>query len=107
MSLLIQSTLVLLGRAEESIDHLRKAMRLKPAWPEAHVALGNALLAQRRPGEAAGCYRKAVTLKPNWPEPANHLAWVLATSVDDGASWFGSGIWLKPLKSKFKKSPAN
>ena len=56
------------GRFEELIKLLRKALELKPNYPEAHINLGNALKEQGDLTAAIASYNIALQLKPNCPE---------------------------------------
>ena len=47
---------------------MRKALRLKPDYADAHNNSGIALKAQGRMEEAIASYREAIRLKPNYPE---------------------------------------
>jgi tetratricopeptide (TPR) repeat protein len=51
----------------------RDAIRLKPAYAEAHVNLGNALSDQGRPKEAERAYRDAIKLEPAYAKAHYNL----------------------------------
>lgn len=53
------------GKAEEAIGCYREALRLRPAYPEAHNNLGNALAKRGRLEDAIDSYREAVRLRPD------------------------------------------
>ena len=46
---------------------------MKPDFAQAHLNLGNALLALDRLPEAAACYRRALELKPDFVEAHSNL----------------------------------
>jgi predicted O-linked N-acetylglucosamine transferase (SPINDLY family) len=66
-----------LGRPAEAETSYRKAVRLRPNYPEAHYNLGAVLIALGRPAEAEASYREALRLRPNYPEAHNNLGVVL------------------------------
>ena len=51
-----------LGRATDAVNAYRQAVVLKPSWPLAHIGLGQALLSERRFGEALSAFEQAVAL---------------------------------------------
>ena len=51
----------------------RKAVALKPDYPEALSNLGNILLDRGDPGDAIECFEKALSLKPDFAEAHNNL----------------------------------
>ena len=53
------------GDTKNAITCLRKALQLKPNYPEAHNNLGNALLNQGDLTAAIASYNSALQLKPN------------------------------------------
>ena len=64
------------NRAEVHIEAeaaCRKATNLQPDLAEAHVNLGNILLAQQRYGEAEAALRKAIDLKCRWAGEAQGI----------------------------------
>ena len=50
---------------EEAVRHLATAVAIRPWSVSTHLALGGALLAQRRPDEAVAEAREAVRIKPD------------------------------------------
>ena len=56
------------------------ALAVWPAYPDAHVNLGNALFVSGRPGEAVGHYEKALALRPDLLEPRNNLGLALVAT---------------------------
>jgi protein O-mannosyl-transferase len=72
------------GRFDEAVESYDKAIRINPNRPEIYVHLGTTLGQMGRDREAADQYREALRLNPNLAEALNDLAWVLATSSDDG-----------------------
>jgi len=54
-------------RAHGDIDACYDAIRWQPADPALQIALGNALLAAKRPADALRAYRRAAELAPETP----------------------------------------
>jgi protein O-mannosyl-transferase len=63
-----------LHRTAEAINAYEEALRLQPAYPEAHNNLGNALLASGRATEAVAHYEEAIRLRPGFGEARSNLA---------------------------------
>ena len=85
-------------RLEEAIEEDRTALRLNPAWAEAHVNLGNALGRLGRNEEAIAEYRTALRLKPNLPEAHNSLGNALARSgqPEDATRQYRAALRIDP-----------
>ena len=73
-----------LGDYGQAIHYFGEAVRSRPGYALAHHNLGFTLALDGRPGEATAHYRRAMALAPEWAAPAGELAWLLATSSDDG-----------------------
>jgi Flp pilus assembly protein TadD len=56
------------GRDAKAAAAFRRALSIKPDWPEAHSLLGSALSRSGSYAEAEQELRKAVTLKPDYAE---------------------------------------
>ncbi len=63
-----------LGRHQEAIVRLNRALLMKPDYPEAHFNLGNALRNLGQPDQAARSFRTAIALKPNYVEALQNLS---------------------------------
>jgi Flp pilus assembly protein TadD len=48
------------------LEHYGEALRLNPAWPEAHNNLGTALARRGRYLEASQHFRKALEIRPGF-----------------------------------------
>ncbi|MGO9707150.1 MAG: tetratricopeptide repeat protein [Limisphaerales bacterium] len=72
------------GRFDEAIENYRQAIQINPNRTETFVHLGMTLGQLGRTREAVAQYREALRLNPNLALALNNLAWVLATSPDDG-----------------------
>lgn len=55
--------------------HLRKAVRLAPAYPENHLALAEVFLAQGNTSDALKALSKAKDLTPNWRTDVSYDDW--------------------------------
>jgi len=74
------------GRLDDAIVDLREAVRLEPAYADAHNNLGAALARRGQIGDAIVEYRAAVQLAPGLAIAHNNLALALArTGQVDGA----------------------
>jgi len=76
-----------MGREDEAVPHLRSAARAWPANAQAQLNLAWALEARGRRAEAARALRDAMAAAPatlGSSRVATELAWLLATSPEDG-----------------------
>lgn len=80
-----------------TVECLRKAIRLKPDFPEAHNNLGVALEALGRLDEAVLAHREALRLRPDYAECHNNLANVLQKRgpVSEAISEYHKAIAIK------------
>ncbi len=72
------------GRLDEAIANFRQALQINSNRPETFFHWGMTLDQLGRSREAANQYREALKLNPNLTGALNNLAWVLATSPEDG-----------------------
>ena len=72
------------GKFEKALRAFRKAMELGAEHPWDYTHAGNALLGLRRPVDAAASWSKALELNPTDPSTHNMLAWLFATSPQQG-----------------------
>jgi tetratricopeptide (TPR) repeat protein len=86
------------GRLGEAVAEYREALRLKKDYPDAHVNLGDALVAQGRAREAEAAFREAIRLKRDDPNAHYGLGNALREQGDlPGASAaFRKAIALAP-----------
>ena len=70
------------SRHDKSIPLLRKALQLKPNYPEAQNNLGIALQEKGDLTAAITSYNKALQLKPNYPDAHNNLGMALKEQGD-------------------------
>jgi tetratricopeptide (TPR) repeat protein len=70
------------GKLDESLAVWRELIDRDPKLTDAHIGLGNALLARNDTREAIVAYKHALSIDPKYAEGNNHLAWVLATCSD-------------------------
>ena len=78
------SILILAGAEEEGLHHLREARRALSHDLEAQLLFAASVTRLGRHREAAGAYREALDTFPGETRLQRGLAWLLATSPDDG-----------------------
>ncbi|AOJ30153.1 tetratricopeptide repeat protein [Burkholderia metallica] len=61
------------GRLDDAIVHYRRAVALRPDFPEAHNNLGNALRDAREPTAAMESCARAIELRPGYAQAYNNL----------------------------------
>ncbi|MCJ7776731.1 MAG: tetratricopeptide repeat protein [Sedimentisphaerales bacterium] len=66
------------GKADEAIEHLNKALLLRPDCPSAHANMGVVLFQKGKVEEAIIHYKKALEFKSDSAEVLNNLAMALA-----------------------------
>ncbi len=71
------------GRIDEAIEHYRKALEIKPDYPDAHNNLGIALASGGRIDEAIEHYEKALEINPDYAIAYNNLGIALASRRRD------------------------
>jgi Flp pilus assembly protein TadD len=86
------------GKAAESSQHFREALRIRPDCPEAHNNLGIALVNQGEAAEAIRHLREAVRLKPTDSEAHNNLGIALVNQGEaaEATRHFREAVRLKP-----------
>ncbi|MFL6278795.1 MAG: tetratricopeptide repeat protein [Vicinamibacterales bacterium] len=72
------------GQLDEGIFHLERALVLDPDYTPAHANLAEAYAARGTRARAAEQFARAVEIDPDNPFLLNRLAWLLATSPEDG-----------------------
>ena len=75
----LSGLLIARGAAHEAAGLARKALELRPDYPEAHNNLALALARGGQVEEAIAHYRKAVDLSPGYAEARNNLGFALAS----------------------------
>ena len=73
-----------LGRDAEALADLRTSLDVKPDAEKAHAMLGKILTETGQHREALDYYEKALRLAPGFEWVKVELAWLLATSPDEG-----------------------
>ncbi|MCR4471075.1 tetratricopeptide repeat protein [Burkholderia sp. SCN-KJ] len=86
------------GRLDDAIAHYRRAVALRPDYPEAHNNLGNALRDARDPAAAMQSCSRAIELRPGYAEAYNNLGNVLKDlgELDAAAASYGKAIAFHP-----------
>lgn len=70
------------GEPDSALRHYRRAITIRPDYPEARFNLGLLLEGLGREREALAHYRETARLRPEWPEPRTTAAWILSTHPD-------------------------
>jgi len=93
---LLGQALERLGRSEEALDHLQRAVRLAPDSPLTRSLLGLHLLRRGRPTEARPHLEAAYDLDPTNPVLCLYLAWLYADlrAYDAVDAWLREAIRL-------------
>ncbi|OXI92087.1 glycosyltransferase [Burkholderia sp. AU31652] len=86
------------GRLDDAIAHYRRAVGLRPDYPEAHNNLGNALRDAREPAAAMESCARAIELRPGYAQAYNNLGNALQDlgDLDGAATHYGRAIELDP-----------
>jgi tetratricopeptide (TPR) repeat protein len=66
-----------LGRAAAAIAEWQRAVRVRPAFAEAHYNLGGALASEGRRDDAVASFERAIEVNPGYAEAHNNLAVLL------------------------------
>ncbi|KVM97758.1 tetratricopeptide repeat protein [Burkholderia stagnalis] len=82
------------GRLGDAIAHYRRAVALRPDYPEAHNNLGNALRDARDPAAAMTSCARAIELRPGYAEAYNNLGNALQDlgEHDAAAASYGKAV---------------
>jgi len=80
------------------VTALRRALQLKPDYPDAHNNLGNALRECGQLDEGVAAYRRALQLKPDLPETYNNLGNGLREQgqLDEASAAYRRALELRP-----------
>jgi len=86
------------GRPEEGLPHLRRALELKPDFPETLNSLGNVLNHLGRPAEAQPLLEKAIRIRPQFATAHNTLGASLMAlgHADQGMAEFRRALEIDP-----------
>jgi predicted TPR repeat methyltransferase len=86
------------GRLTEAISHYSEALRINPAWAEAHNMLGNALAGQGNLQQAVFHYSEALRINPAMAEAHNNLGLALKMlgRVEEAVPHFREALRIKP-----------
>ena len=85
------------GRRDEALAEFREAIRIDPAYAQAHNNLGAVLQALGRTAEALDHFRRAVTLRPDNFDARVNLARLLSSEgkAADAIAQFNEAVALK------------
>ncbi|MFP3502367.1 tetratricopeptide repeat protein [Burkholderia sp. SIMBA_062] len=97
------------GRLDDAIAHYRRAVALRPDYPEAHNNLGNALRDARDLAEAMQSCSRAIELRPGYAEAYNNLGNVLQDlgELDAAAASYGKAIAFHPAYAEAHSNLGN
>jgi len=86
------------GRIEQAIPLYRKALEIRPDYPQAHTNLGMALLNQGQKSEAMEHFQEAVKLDPNYSDARSNLGVCLAImgKTEEAISQFQKALEIEP-----------
>ncbi|MBN1341054.1 MAG: tetratricopeptide repeat protein [Phycisphaerae bacterium] len=86
------------GKPQDALDHLRRAVDLRPGHVDAHNTLCSLLLQMNRPEEAVNEGKLAVEIRPDLPEAKFNLARALMATGDYALALqqFRRGLEQKP-----------
>jgi tetratricopeptide (TPR) repeat protein len=86
------------GKMVEAVEHLERAVRLRPGYADAHYNLGTALAAQGKTNEAVEEYERAIQLRPDYAEAYNNLGDMLAAQgkTNEAIEKYERATQLKP-----------
>jgi tetratricopeptide (TPR) repeat protein len=89
---------VRLGKMDEAIANIGKAIEIKPDYAEAHNSLGIALKDLGRLNEATASFSKALKFKPDFAEAHNNLGAVLKGQgrLEEAIASFGKALLVMP-----------
>ncbi|AXF19218.1 glycosyltransferase [Burkholderia pyrrocinia] len=97
------------GRLDDAIAHYRRAVAMRPDYPEAHNNLGNALRDARDPAEAMASCSRAIELRPGYAEAYNNLGNVLQDlgELDAAAASYSKAIAFHPAYAEANSNLGN
>ncbi|HDR8991201.1 TPA: tetratricopeptide repeat protein [Burkholderia vietnamiensis] len=97
------------GRLDDAIAHYRRAVALRPDYPEAHNNLGNALRDAREPAAAMQSCSRAIELRPGYAQAYNNLGNVLQDlgELDAAAASYGKAIAFHPTYAEAHSNLGN
>lgn len=87
-----------LGRLDQALVCITRAVQIEPDYAEAHYNLGKALEPLGRIEEAIASYAKAVQIKPDFAEAHNNLGTVLnnLSKHDEAIASYSRALQIKP-----------
>jgi len=97
------------GETERALDAFERAIRLKPAYADAHYNRGAALQALGRLGEALASYDRAIQLTPDHANTHNNRGVVLKglKRPDEALASYEQAIRLKPDSAEAHNNRGN
>jgi tetratricopeptide (TPR) repeat protein len=94
----LATRLLQLGRTEEAIEQLEKALQIDPNYATGHNNLGNALLRLGRLDESLAHLQKALEIYPTYPEAHNNIGNTLLQMgrVDEAVAHYNTAVEIDP-----------
>jgi tetratricopeptide (TPR) repeat protein len=91
-----------MGKVNEAITHLQKALQIKPGFAEAHNNLGNALLQKGNVDEAIAHCQRALEIKPDFAGAHNNLGNALLQkgNVDEAIVHYQQALEINPDRAE-------
>ena len=87
-----------IGRSDEALRLLQRAIELNPKVPSYHNNLGLTLVSSGRARDAVAVFTRALQLQPNFPEAQNNLGTALRAcgQIKDAIAAYRKAIELRP-----------
>jgi tetratricopeptide (TPR) repeat protein len=94
------------GNSAEATAHFQEALRLKPAYPEAHNNLGIVLAMQGNNAGAESHFSEALRIDPGFGDAHANLALVLEKEgkIDEAVAHFSEAVRLNPANATARAS---
>jgi len=86
------------GSADEGIDHLQKALQIRPDYAEVHNDLGIILLQKGSVDEATAHFQKALQIRPDYAEAHSNFGILLLQTgrADEAIDHFQTALQIRP-----------
>ena len=87
-----------MGREDEAMIHLQRAVQINPRFAKAYFNLGNLSLQRGRNDEAMGYFQQALQIDPRYAEAHNNLGYALYSTghQDEAMAQFQQALQIDP-----------